>query len=84
MPKCAAKEWELGRVGRRLIEANFEGGAIGSDGGLRLIREGDRWLGLSKAVAAVRHDPRDQEALPHSLRDGGRSACMDGSAATKT
>ena len=69
MPKCTAKELEFGRVGRRLVEANFEGGAISSDGGLMLIREVDRRLGLSKAVAAALHDPREQEAITHSLRD---------------
>ena len=77
MLKCAVDELEFGRFGRRVIEANFEGGAISSDGGLMLIREVDRRLGLSKAVAEVLHDPRDQEAITHSLRGWGwRNVCM--------
>ena len=34
MPKCTAERMEFGRVGRRVIEADFTGGAIGSDGGV--------------------------------------------------
>jgi hypothetical protein len=60
---------KFGRFGRRVIEANFEGGAISSDGGLMLIREVDRRLGLSKAVAKALHDPRDKKAILHPLRD---------------
>ncbi|MDR2452824.1 MAG: transposase [Candidatus Accumulibacter sp.] len=60
---------ELGRLGRRKIEANFEGGTFSSDSGLMPIREVDRRLGLSKAVAKVLYDPRDQDAITHSLRD---------------
>jgi hypothetical protein len=60
---------EFGRLGRRVIEANFEGGAISSDGGLMLIREVDRRLGLSNTVAKVLHNPREVGAITPSLRD---------------
>lgn len=33
MPNCTADEMTFGRPGRREIEANFQGGAISSDGG---------------------------------------------------
>jgi hypothetical protein len=66
-----------------VIEANFEGGAISSEGGLMLIREVDRRLGLSKAVAKALHDPRDRKAILHPAKPGG-AACMVWSAATKT
>lgn len=33
MPQCTGATIELGRLSRRVIEANFEGGDIGSDGG---------------------------------------------------
>lgn len=52
-----------------MIEANFEGGALSSDGGLMLLRQVDRKLGLSAAVADALHDPRDPERIPHTLRD---------------
>jgi hypothetical protein len=69
MPKRTADEMKFGRFGRRVIEANFEGGAISSEGGLMLIREVDRRLGLSKAVAKAPRDPRDKKAILHPLRD---------------
>jgi hypothetical protein len=59
----------FGRLGRRVIEANFQGGAISSDGGLVLLRQVDRRIGLSKAVADVLHDPRDKDRIIHPLRD---------------
>lgn len=69
MPKCTADEMGFGRLGRRMIEANFRGGTISSDGGVMLLRQADRKIGLSAAVAAALHDPRDPERIRHSLRD---------------
>lgn len=69
MPKCTAYELDFGRLGRRVIEANFEGGALSSDGGLMLVRQVDRRIGLSAAVAAALSDPRDPERIRHPLRD---------------
>jgi hypothetical protein len=60
---------ELGRVGRRVIQANFEGGDISSDGGVLLLRQLDEHLGLSRAAASVLSDPRDPSRITHSLRD---------------
>lgn len=57
MPNCTAELMSFGRVGRCVIEANFEGGALSSDGGLMLLRQVDRRIGLSKAVAGALHDP---------------------------
>lgn len=59
----------FGRLGRRVIEANFQGGAISSDGGLILLRQIDQRIGLSQAIARVLHDPRDPERITHTLRD---------------
>jgi hypothetical protein len=69
MPKCTANEMDFGRLGRRVIEADFSGGAIGSDGGVMLLRQVDRRIGLSAAVAAALADPRDANRITHSLRD---------------
>lgn len=69
MPKCTADEMGFGRLGRRVIEANFKGGALSSDGGLMLLRQVDRKIGLSKAVAAALHDPRNPDLIVHELRD---------------
>jgi len=60
---------KFGRLGRRVIEANFQGGAISSDGGVMLVRQVDRRIGLSAAVAAALNDPRAPERITHELRD---------------
>ncbi|MEO6747910.1 MAG: IS1380 family transposase [Caldimonas sp.] len=69
MPKCTDTTIEFGRLGRRVIEANFEGGDISSDAGLLLLRGADERIGLSRAAAAVLSDPRDPSRITHSLRD---------------
>ena len=53
MPKCTDQTIGFGRLGRRVIEANFEGGDIGSDGGVLLLKRVDERIGLSRAAAAV-------------------------------
>ena len=69
MPKCTDFKIDFGRFGRRLIEADFSGGDLSSDGGLLLLRQVDAHLGLSRAAAAAIPDPRDPERITHSLRD---------------
>jgi hypothetical protein len=69
MPNCTQEEMMFGRLGRRVIEANFEGGALSSDGGLMLLRQVDRRLGLTKAVASALHDPRNQDTIVHEMRN---------------
>ena len=69
MPKCTVERIELGRVGRRAIEANFEGGDLSSDGGLLLLRQVDERIGLSRAVAKALGDERDRSRIRHRLRD---------------
>lgn len=69
MPNCTQEEMEFGRLGRRVIEANFQGGALSSDGGLMLLRQVDRRIGLSRAVAGALHDPRNQDMIVHEMRD---------------
>lgn len=68
MPKCTSKEIEFGRVGRREISANFEGGDISTEGGVLLLRQVDRKIGLSKAIAAALPDGRDPTRITHELR----------------
>lgn len=69
MPNRTAQTIEFGRVGRRLIEADFDGGDLSSDGGLMLLRRTDERIGLTRAVAAVFSDPRDPARIRHRLRD---------------
>ena len=69
MPDRTAQRIEFGRVGRRVIEANFDGGDLSSDGGLMLLRRVDERIGLTRAVAAVLSDARDPARIRHRLRD---------------
>ena len=52
-------------VKRRPVTASFSGGDVTSDGGLLLLRQADRQLGLSKALAAGLPDPRDPDRIVH-------------------
>ena len=69
MPNCTADVIDFGHLKRLKIESNFQGGAISSDGGVMLLRQLDRRLGLSKAVAQGLHDPRDPDRIVHTMRD---------------
>jgi hypothetical protein len=69
MPKCTDAKIDFGRFGRRVIEADFTGGDLSSDGGLLLLRQVDEHLGLSRAAAAAIPDPRDPQRITHPLRD---------------
>ena len=69
MSKCTDATIELWRLGRRVIEADFEGGDISTDGGFLLLRRVDECIGLSHAAAAVPNDQRDPARITHSLRD---------------
>jgi hypothetical protein len=69
MPNCTDSRIEFGRVGRQVIEADFSGGDLGSDGGLLLLRQVDRRIGLTRQAAAALRDLRDRKRIHHELRD---------------
>jgi hypothetical protein len=69
MPNCTQTELTFPSFDRRKIEANFEGGDVSSDGGILLLREADRRLGLVQALDAVLPDPRDPELITHRQAD---------------
>jgi hypothetical protein len=68
MPKCTQDKIDFGRFGRRVIEADFGGEDLSSDGGLPLLRQVDEHPGLSRAAATAITDPRDPERIHHGLR----------------
>lgn len=69
MPNCTNEVANLGRVGRHVIEAAFDGGDLLSDGGVLLLRRVDRRIGLTDAVARVFADSRRSASVTHSVRD---------------
>jgi hypothetical protein len=69
MPKCTQPELTFPSFDRRKIEASFTGGDVSSDGGILLLREADRRLGLVAALDEVLVDPRHQVFVTHRQVD---------------
>ncbi len=66
MTNCTQESFQFPVCKRRKIEVNFQGGDITSDGGVLLLRQIDRQLGLSEAVACVLDDSRRQASCEHA------------------
>jgi len=64
---CNPELFQFPAVKKRQVTASFTGGDVTSDGGLILLRQADRKLGLSQALATVLPDPRDPERITHPL-----------------
>lgn len=54
-----------------MIEANLQGGALSSDGGLMPLRQVDRKIGLSSSLANALHDARELERIVPIPRSNG-------------
>jgi len=62
---CTTAEIRFPVCKRREVGVNFSGGSITSDGGVLLLREIDRRLGLTEAVTRCLPDPRKQDQVKH-------------------
>ena len=73
MPNCtqetANHKIEFGRLGRRVVEGQFDGGSMTSDAGVMLLGATDRKLGLMQAAASCIADPRSPLLITHSVAD---------------
>lgn len=49
------------------VEVDFNGGDVTSDGGVLLLRQVDRRLGLTRTLSRRLHDPRRQKSVEHPL-----------------
>jgi hypothetical protein len=67
MPKCTEQKLDFGRLGRRVIEADFSGGDLSSEGGAVLLRRMDQRLGLTAAAARALGDARQPGKVEHSM-----------------
>jgi hypothetical protein len=65
---CNPELFEFPAVKRRAVQASFTGGNVTSDGGIALLRQVDRNLGLTKQLARVLPDPRQRSRVVHPLR----------------
>ena len=68
MPKCTDGTVRFGKVGRRVVEAAFDGGDIVSDGGSLLLRQVDERIGLTRMAAAAFGDVRRKASVRHDMR----------------
>ena len=57
----------IGKVGRRVVEAAFDGGDIVSDGGVMLLKQADERIGLTRAAARVFADKRRAASVRHGI-----------------
>ena len=69
MTNCNAVDLEFPALKGKKVQAQFSGGAITSDGGVLLLRQMDRQLGLINAVNQAIEDPRDQRYVSHPQSD---------------
>lgn len=66
---CTPHQLEFQGVARRTVVASFDGGALSSDGGVLLLGEVDRRLGLLDRFAACFQDHRNPSLVEHSVKD---------------
>lgn len=65
MTDCTQELFQFPRIDRRKLEVSFTGGDVSSDGGLLLLRQADRRMGLTAALDSVLPDPRNPLVLIH-------------------
>ncbi len=66
MTDCNQFEFNFPRCKRRKVEGSFTGGEVSSDGGVMLLRQADRKLGLTSAVARALTEARRKKSCRHS------------------
>ena len=66
MTNCTQESFQFPVLKRRIVEASFEGGDITSDGGVLLLQQVDRRVGLTEAITRVLDDPRRQASCEHN------------------
>ena len=65
MTDCIQERLPFPRCKGRRIEAGFSGGDITSNGGVLLLRQADRYLGLTERVSKALCDPRRKASCRH-------------------
>ena len=65
--QCKPNQIEFQGLGRRKVQAAFDGGHISSDGGALLLREVDRRFGITSGLAECFSDHRREDLIEHSV-----------------
>jgi hypothetical protein len=68
MTDCNTNPLLFASLGRQNLVVDFDGGDLTSDGGLPLLREVDRKIGLIDAINAALSDPRAPWLIEHDQR----------------
>lgn len=66
---CQQTSFQFQALGGRQVVADFTGGQMSSDGGVLLLRELDRSLGLTRQVAACFQDRRNPDLITHTVAE---------------
>jgi len=69
MTDCTQRPLPFSSVGKRKIQADFNGGCLTTDSGVLLLRETDRRLQLIDAIADCIPDPRHPSLIQHPQRE---------------
>ena len=65
MTQCNSNHLSFSSLECKKVTADFNGGTLTSDGGMLLLREADRQLGLISAINDVIPDPRNPFFIVH-------------------
>jgi len=68
MTDCITQPLLFSSLGRKKVQADFNGGHLTSDAGMLLLREVDRRIGLIDALTGCIADPREASKITHDLR----------------
>ena len=68
MTECESSKLVFSRINRQKVEGLFDGGRLSSDAGVLLLREVDRRLGLTSALAGCIADRRSADRITHGLQ----------------
>ena len=67
--ECNTEQLEFQGHGTRKVQADFDGGALSSDGGALLLREVDARVGATALLSACFTDHRDPDLIEHSVQE---------------
>lgn len=67
MTEATLLPFDLPAVHRKKLTVDFDGGNQSSDGGLLLLRQAERKLGVCRRLAETMPDPRDQSRVRHEM-----------------
>lgn len=65
----SATDFSFPAIGRKKVTAAFDGGRLTSDGGVLLLAQAERTMGICRKLGTCIADPRDPSRVTHALDD---------------